>query len=212
MIKFVAASVTACLASTASAFTPPLPGVSPRHSSNVVVSAKPFDKEIGALPPLGFYDPLNLIQNGPYGSPEENFFHYRSVEVKHGRIAMAACVGQLVAQTSRFEGYISPSQNLKFSDIPNGLGALKAVPLEGWVQIIVLIGLHEVLVKQREGRKPGDFGTGYLGLKMDDESSFQLNSLNKEIQNGRLAMLGILGMMASECVNGVPLAETQIFG
>jgi len=126
---------------------------------------------------------------------------------------MAATVGQLVAQTTRFDGFISPSQNLKFSDVPNGLGALKAIPLEGWVQIVVLIGLHEVLVKQREGRKPGDFGTGYLGVAVDDESSFQLNSLNKEITNGRLAMMGILGMMASEIVhNGEVLVETKIFG
>jgi len=157
--------------------------------------------------------PLGFIQNGPYGSPEENFNHYRGVEVKHGRIAMAATVGMLTQQTTRFEGFLSPSQNLKFEDIPNGLGALKAVPLEGWVQMIVLIGAHEVLVKQREGKAPGDFGTGYFGFAMDDQSSKQLRALSVEVSNGRLAMLGILGMFASEIVhNGEVLAETKIFG
>lgn len=204
LLTFLAA---VCSASTVSAFVP-----SQLNHASSALSAKPVEKEVGVLPPLGYFDPLGFIKNGPYGSPEENFYHYRSVEVKHGRIAMAATVGMLVAQTTRFEGYISPSQNLKFADIPNGLGALKAVPIEGWVQMIVVIGLHEVLVKQREGRKPGDFGTGYLGVSVDDESAFQLKSLNKEIQNGRLAMLGILGMFASEVVNGEVLAETKIFG
>ena len=104
--------------------------------------------------------PLGFIENGPYGSPEENFRHYRSVEVKHGRIAMAATLGMLVQETSRFQGYLSPSANLKFEDVPNGLGALDVVPLEGWVQMAVVIGLHEVFIKERPGRAPGDFGTG----------------------------------------------------
>jgi hypothetical protein len=77
----------------------------------------------------------------------------------------------------------------------------------------VLIGAHELLVKQREGRKPGDFGTGYFGVALDDQSAKQLRLLNVEISNGRLAMLGILGMWASEIVhNGTVLAETKIFG
>jgi len=126
---------------------------------------------------------------------------------------MAATLGMLVQQTTRFQGFLSPSSNLKFEDVPNGLGALKAVPLEGWVQMIVVIGLHEVFIKEREGRAPGDFGTGYFGVAMDDQSAKQLRSLSAEISNGRLAMLGILGMFASEIVHrGEVLAETKIFG
>ena len=121
--------------------------------------------------------------------------------MKHGRIAMAATVGMLVQENYRFQGLLSPSENLSFSDVPNGLAALDVVPLLGWVQLAVLIGAHEVLVKQRPGKKPGDFGTGYLGVAMDDESSKQLRALNVEIQNGRLAMLGILGMFASENIH-----------
>jgi len=125
---------------------------------------------------------------------------------------MAATVGYLVAETSRFQGFVSPSQNLKWSDIPNGLGALKAFPAEGWCQLVLLIGAHELFVKEREGKAPGDFGTGYLGVKMEEGSDFQRKGLTKEIQNGRLAMLGILGMMASEVIhNGQVLTEVQRF-
>ena len=146
------------------------------------------------------------------GSPEENFRHYRSVEVKRGRIAMAATLGMLVQETTRFQGYLSPSANLKFDDVPNGLGALDAVPLEGWVQMAVVISMHEVFIKEREGRAPGDFGTGYFGFSLDDQSSKQIRALSVEVSNGHLAMLGILGMFASdEIVNGKPLAEVAGF-
>jgi len=156
---------------------------------------------------------LGFIKNGPYGDEIANFRHYRAVEVKHGRAAMLATLGMLVQQNYRFEGYLSPSQGLKFSDVPNGLGALKVAPLEGWVQMAVVIGLHEIFVKEIPGKAPGNFGTGYWGIKMDDQSAKQLRALNVEIQNGRLAMLGILGMFASEIVHkGDVLAETKIFG
>jgi light-harvesting complex I chlorophyll a/b binding protein 1 len=139
--------IVSALVASAAAFVPTSP-------SAKVSTALNFDikKQLGVQAPVGYFDPLGFIANGPYGSPEENFKHYRGVEVKHGRIAMAATLGMLVQQTTRFEGFLSPSQNLKFADVPNGLEALKVVPLEGWVQMAVVIGLHEVFVKQREGR------------------------------------------------------------
>jgi light-harvesting complex I chlorophyll a/b binding protein 1 len=161
--------------------------------------------------PHNVSSPLGLLEKGPHGSVEQNFYHYRGVELKHGRIAMAATLGMLVQENYRFVGELSPSENLSFSDVPNGLAALDVVPLSGWVQMAVVIGVHEVLVKQRVGKKPGDFGAGYFGVVLDDESSKQLSSLNAEVQNGRLAMMGILGMFASENVHGVALWETKIF-
>lgn len=125
---------------------------------------------------------------------------------------MAATLGMLVQENYRFQGFIAPSENLSFSEIPNGLAALDVVPLLGWVQMATVIGAHEVLVKQREGKKPGDFGTGYFGVSMDDESSKQLRALNVEVQNGRLAMLGILGMFASEKVHVSRTTNLEIVG
>ena len=101
-------------------------------------------------------------------------------------IAMAATLGTLVQENYHFTGYISPSAQLSFSDVPNGLAALHVVPLAGWVQMIVVIGLHEIFLKQRENKAPGDFGTGYFGVALDDQSSVQLRALNVEVQNGRL--------------------------
>eukprot|EP00592_Proboscia_alata_P009169 CAMPEP_0194360992 /NCGR_PEP_ID=MMETSP0174-20130528/8474_1 /TAXON_ID=216777 /ORGANISM="Proboscia alata, Strain PI-D3" /LENGTH=207 /DNA_ID=CAMNT_0039132875 /DNA_START=65 /DNA_END=688 /DNA_ORIENTATION=- len=186
------------LSGAATAFAP---NKGPLQSTSQL-NAVDVRKELGAIPPFGFFDPLGFIENGPYGDARDNFEHYRGVEVKHGRIAMAATVGMLAQQTSSLAGYISPSKDLKFADIPNGLGALKAVPIEGWVQMVVVIGMHEILIKQREGKPPGDFGTGYFGFPVEEGSEKQKAGLNAEISNGRLAMLGILGMFASEIVHG----------
>ena len=42
-----------------------------------------FESEIGAQPPLGFWDPLGLLAN----ADEARFKRLRDVETKHGRIA-----------------------------------------------------------------------------------------------------------------------------
>jgi light-harvesting complex I chlorophyll a/b binding protein 1 len=114
---------------------------------------------------------------GPYGSEEDNFRRYRQVEIKHGRIAMAATMGMLVQESSRFEGFLAPTLNLKFSDVPNGLAALDVVPLYGWSQIAMVIGAHEFFVRERAGKGPGDFGTGYFGVALDDQSAKQIRLL-----------------------------------
>eukprot|EP00591_Stephanopyxis_turris_P012440 CAMPEP_0195518938 /NCGR_PEP_ID=MMETSP0794_2-20130614/13998_1 /TAXON_ID=515487 /ORGANISM="Stephanopyxis turris, Strain CCMP 815" /LENGTH=206 /DNA_ID=CAMNT_0040647993 /DNA_START=38 /DNA_END=658 /DNA_ORIENTATION=+ len=198
------------LAVGASAFAPSTQML--RTSTSLSMAIAP-ENEVGVLPPVGFFDPLDLVNNGPYGSPRENFEHYRGVEVKHGRIAMAATLGMITQELYRFDGYISPSQNLKFVEIPNGLEALRVTPIEGLVQMAVLIGAHELIVKQVEGKAPGNFGTGYWGITLDDQSAKQLRALNVEVQNGRLAMLGILGMFASEIVHkGEVLADFKFLG
>ena len=125
---------------------------------------------------------------------------------------MAATLGTLVQENYHFSGEISPSEGLRFEDIPNGLAALDVVPLAGWVQIAVVIGLHEAILKERVNKAPGDFGTGWFGVALDDQSAKQLELLNMEIANGRLAMMGILGMFASEIIHGEALWETHILG
>jgi Chlorophyll A-B binding protein len=101
-------------------------------------------------------------------------------------IAMAATLGMLVQENYHFVGYLSPSSSLQFTDVPNGLAAGSVVPLMGWVQMAVVIGAHEFIVQPRPGKAPGDFGTGYFGIALDDQSAVQLRGLTVEVQNGRL--------------------------
>ena len=51
--------------------------------SNVKMMAD-FKNAIGALPPLGFFDPLGLLKE----ADQARFDRLRYVELKHGRIAM----------------------------------------------------------------------------------------------------------------------------
>lgn len=74
----------------ASAFNVPVK----KTLSNSPLSSS-FDTEIGAQDPIGFWDPLNLLDD----ADQERFDRLRYVEVKHGRIAMLAIVGDLVTRS-----------------------------------------------------------------------------------------------------------------
>ena len=50
-----------------------------------------FESELGAQPPLGFWDPLGLLAE----ADQERFDRLRTVETKHGRISMLAILGHL---------------------------------------------------------------------------------------------------------------------
>ena len=142
-----------------------------------------YENEIGALPPAGFWDPLGLSANADAAT----FNKYRTAELKHGRVAMLAVVGYLVADVARFPGAID-LDGTTFQSIPNGVAALKAVPSFGWFQIAASIGWWEIFGwKQVEGGQPGDFGFDSSNLKWDVSDA---EKKTKELQNGRIAMLG----------------------
>merc|ERR1712032_1597744 len=132
-----------------------------------------FENELGVQPPVGFWDPLEFTKDGN----RENFVRRRAVEIKHGRVSMYACIRYFVPEYSKFSGYLSPSLGIKFSDVPNGLGAFSKVPLARWLQIVAFCGLIEntgFTFTQRKpigwmkcasmaGGDPGNFGLGWIG-------------------------------------------------
>merc|ERR1712217_876511 len=89
-----------------------------------------FESELGVQPPVGFWDPAGFAADGD----AEVFKRRRETEIKHGRVSMFACLGYIVPEYVKWPGLISPSANLRFEEIPNGLGALSKVPGAGWVQ------------------------------------------------------------------------------
>ena len=52
----------------------------------------------GVSGPLGFFDPLGFTE----GASEGKIKFYREVEIKHGRVAMLACLGFVVAESACF--------------------------------------------------------------------------------------------------------------
>lgn len=127
----------------------------------------------------------------------EKFNFYREVEIKHGRVAMLAVVGYLIQEVARFPGAID-LDGTTFASIPNGVGAVGAISSFGWLQIVASIGFWELIgwEDRRNPAEPGNFGTGYFGRKL--EGAEKQEKLTKEIQNGRLAMLGIFELITHD--------------
>merc|ERR1712039_585432 len=98
-----------------------------------------FENETGVQAPVGFWDPLGLSSSGLVSE----FNRRREVELKHGRISMAATIGYIVPEYYKFPGFLSPSMGMKFSDVPNGLGALSTMSPLGIFQIVIFAGLIE---------------------------------------------------------------------
>jgi light-harvesting complex I chlorophyll a/b binding protein 1 len=89
-----------------------------------------MESELGATGPLGYWDPLGMAEKQP-----EKFARDRAVELKHGRIAMAAATGYMVQEFLRWPGYLSPSAGVKFAELPNGIAAFRAIPPAGLLQV-----------------------------------------------------------------------------
>merc|ERR1719266_1179420 len=128
--------IAALLAASATAFAP-------SQSSQSSTSLKAFEDELGAQPPLGFFDPLGLL-NGDCS--QERFDRLRYVEIKHGRICQLAFLGQIVTRGGlHLPGDIDYSGH-SFDSYPNGIAAVlgpDAIPTAGLVQMIALVGLLE---------------------------------------------------------------------
>jgi len=157
-----------------------------------------FEDELGAQPPLGFYDPLDLVGDGD----QEKFDRLRFVELKHGRISMLAVVGYLVTYAGvRLPGTIDLA-GTKFSDIRGGFAAFNDISSAGIAQLVALVGFLELAVMKDvtgENDFVGDFRNGSIDFGWDtfDEET-KLRKRGIELNQGRAAMMGILALMVHE--------------
>merc|ERR1719316_722512 len=172
---------------------------SARQSSTMKMA---FETEIGAQQPLGFWDPLGLLEN----ADQDRFDRLREVELKHGRVSMLAVLGHITTTSGiRFGGDID-LHGTSFSDIPSGFAGLAAVPPFGLVQMFFAVGFLELFVMKDvtgEAEFVGDFRNGYIDFGWDNfspEEKFQKRAI--ELNNGRAAMLGIFGLMVHEQLGG----------
>merc|ERR1740122_656935 len=154
-----------------------------------------FETELGVQSPVGFWDPAGFTADGD----AENFKRRRITELKHGRVCMLATIGYMVPEGYRFDGYLSPSEGIQFSDMPHGLAAISKVPPAGIAQFVLFAGFVELsFFKYDPNRAPGDYErAGVLGFPdgstiADPEE--KRRRLNAELANGRLAMTAILAL------------------
>jgi hypothetical protein len=91
-------AILATLIASAAAFAP-------AKQAARSTAVKAFEDELGAQPPLGFFDPLGLVADGN----EANFDRLRFVEIKHvpsGFAAVGALPGAGLVQLFAFIGFL----------------------------------------------------------------------------------------------------------
>merc|ERR1712187_122360 len=160
----------------------------------------------GISGPMGYFDPLGFSTQLSTGK----LLFYREVELKHGRVAMLASLGLLVGEQFHplFGGNI---------DVP-AIFAFQQTPLETfWPAVVAAIAIPEIFSvfsfqdpskgeqwAIREDHEPGNLGCDPLGLKPTDQKEL-VAMKTKELNNGRLAMIAVAGMIAQEIATGEKL-------
>jgi len=219
-------------AASATAFT--ANNQSPRLASTAVhetqADLKVLAKELN--PVVKYYDPLKLSELEFWGQSEEASIGFlRHAEIKHGRVAMAAFVGYCIQSNLVFTW-----PQTSAGDLPPSIDLLPeeqwdAIPLWAKYQIVGVIGFLEFWDEvsgmegqhYMRGRQPGKYPSlDYFrkevhwvpdlydpfgnNKKMTEEK--KKTRLLAEINNGRLAMLGIFGFLVADKIPGsVPLLE-----
>ena len=179
----------------ASAFSP----VRSARSSALKMS---FESEIGAQPPLGFWDPLGLVAD----ADQEKFDRLRLVETKHGRISMLAILGHLVTTAGyRLPTSITPGYDL--SNTKTGLAALSDLPPEAIFGTLLTVALIE---GGYAARKDEIEAVQLEKSGWDDETIAK--KLAIELNNGRAAQMGILALMVHEKLNNDPYVLNALLG
>merc|ERR1719414_1784634 len=110
--------------------------------------------------------------------------------------------------TGKFPGMISPSGNLSFEQIPNGLAAISKVPGLGWGQIVLYCAAVECAGANNRGEGPGEFGWKVLTSSDPEEKKRKLNA---ELVNGRLAMMAIIGMFFQDGLTGSAWGDWALY-
>ena len=173
----------------------------------------------GIAGPLGYFDPLGFCASDGASNEvvsEGKVRFYREVELKHGRVAMLAALGFPLAE--QFHPLFATDDAPSFS-------AFQQTPLQTfWPAVVGVIAIIETFsvftfqnpASRMEDGEPvqpwtirldheaGDLGFDPLGLKPTEPAALA-EMQSKELNNGRLAMIAIAGMVVQEGITGTKL-------
>mmetsp|Transcript_27261 Transcript_27261/g.94200 ORF Transcript_27261/g.94200 Transcript_27261/m.94200 type:complete len:262 (-) Transcript_27261:157-942(-) len=209
---------------------------------DLVALAESLPGPPGFWDPLNLADQDWALGYAPYGvtaGNEATIGFLRHAEIKHGRVAMAAFLGFCAQSTPLVSG---EHTFLPYSGYVAGCSPQVQwdnIPLAGKIQIFLLIGMLESYgegaraapgeyTHYMRGGQPGFYppikgkNAGQLVMNLYDPFGFgfreqaaekRARGLKSEILNGRLAQIGIMGLLAESKVPGAvpPLALFQDF-
>jgi hypothetical protein len=227
------AAVLALCLGAASAF------VAPKASMRAGVAMQETKADLVTLagkcnPVVKYFDPLGLAEKSFWGQSESATIGFlRASEIKHGRIAMFAFCGFIAGSNGiRFPWAI----DLDGSPFPEAGGVpgaqWDALSLAAKVQIIGFIAIMElwsegVGTHYMRGGQPGKFPSfknsdtkfphpvpfdlfDPFGFSKGASAEKKAAGLVKEINNGRLAQIGIFGFLAESKIEGSVPAITGL--
>jgi hypothetical protein len=171
---------------------------SPKSSSASALMA--VSDDWGAMAPLGYYDPLGFTA----GDNQEYMDHLREVEIRHGRVSMLAITGWLVTAAGvRLPG---------MEEMPFGfkaIGEIQNLPAEVRGTLPLTLGTVWAItfcMQDLTGKAefPGDYRNGFIDFGWDKQTdAWKLNKRRIELNNGRAAQMGILGIMVHEQIGNL---------
>merc|ERR1719421_1471563 len=179
--------------------------------------------------PVQYWDPLKLSEKEFWGQSNDATIGFlRHAEIKHGLVAMAGFVGYCIHENGIRWPFPLTSTLPDYSSF-EGLSApavWDATPLAARLQIIAVIGFFEFysewetslaadgMVHHMRGGKPGQFPAFNLlpvappplfdpfGFTADLSEEEKAKKRIREIQNGRLAMIGLFSLISEARVPG----------
>jgi len=218
-------ALTTMMVASAAAFAPATTSTTSTSTqlSETTTDLKAMAPKLNPL--VGFWDPLGLCDAAFWGfSQEQTIGWLRQSEIKHGRVAMAAFVGYVVQSNFvlpyalTLGGVAPPSVELSPPE------QWDALPMASKIQILLFVGFLEWYSELSDngngehytkGGKPGQFPTFdnvphsvpfnlYDPFKVSARRTEEQKEkgLLVEINNGRLAMLGIFGFLCAQTIPG----------
>mmetsp|Transcript_18342 Transcript_18342/g.27463 ORF Transcript_18342/g.27463 Transcript_18342/m.27463 type:complete len:282 (+) Transcript_18342:84-929(+) len=172
------------------------------------------DLPLGATAPAPYFDPLGLSKD----ADAKTIQRWREAELTHGRVSMLSALGFLTAENFHplFGGDINGPAIDHFQQIDDKYPGF-------WKALLFSISLFESyrstygwsdptqggdLFTLKDTYTPGDLNFDPLKV-LDDKTPEEIQELkNKELNNGRLAMIALAGIIAQELVNHETVVDT----
>lgn len=162
--------------------------IAERKSVLTAVHAFDGSKQIGAMDPVGFFDPLGFSKD------EASFNDLRGKEIKHGRLAMMGALGMLVQSLVQLPGMEGVPKDVSAAFVGNGQVGLL-------ITLAIIAVLEAAVFVQDPKKEPGNFGNP-LPWVVFGTNDYSDEMRSREINNGRIAMFAAVGQIAAGLYTG----------